>query len=356
MWTWSVSTSLRSRVSAVAGILGLSSGMTSSYRPALCQPLPPQNSSQPLYMSWPAWAMAPDSGARKPILIGPWANAAPAASIVIAAIVTAVSLRIDVPSLAILVLRLRILRPGHSTRTSAARSRLDRAAFCGTIAAFAGGLHGPSTMALLTPLTRDEVAPDLVSLRDECERVYPDFRHLWATMAHSPIVFRHVWGQLLDLKRESPVDARHFEIAILVVSHVTRCDYCVSHHTPRALGTGLTTAQVEYLATVGGASTDANGTVGRHPGFDGDESLVIDLARFILWAGMRAPAAGVGPRLVHHPRPRRLRPLAPRLSPPPIEGLIWRTTQCVAFNWDNDLVELDTEPEGTPRTREAKPG
>src|SRR5437870_13854393 len=90
----------------------------------------------------------------------------------------------------------RILRPGHSTRTSAARSRLDRAAFCGTIAAFTGGLHGPSTMALLTPLTRDEVAPDLVSLWDECERVYPDFRHLWAPMAHSPIVLRHVWGQL----------------------------------------------------------------------------------------------------------------------------------------------------------------
>src|SRR5206468_3441944 len=86
------------------------------------------------------------------------------------------------------------------------KADLDRAAFCGTIAAFAGGLHGPSTMALLTPLTRDEVAPDLVSLWDECERVYPDFRHLWATMAHSPIVIRHVWGQLLDLKRESPVD------------------------------------------------------------------------------------------------------------------------------------------------------
>src|SRR5262249_49929874 len=147
-------------------------------------------------------------------------------------------------------------------------------------------------MALLKPLTREEIASDLVSLWDECERVYPDFRHLWATMAHSPIVFRPVWGQLLDLKRESPVDARHFEIAILVVSHVARCDYCVAHHTPRALGTGLTRAQLTYLATVGGASMDANGTVAQHPGFDGDESLVIDLAHFILWAGMRAPAAG----------------------------------------------------------------
>ena len=163
-------------------------------------------------------------------------------------------------------------------------------------------------------------------------------------------------GPAPDLKRESPVDARHFEIAILVVSHVTRCDYCVSHHTPRALGTGLTTAQVEYLATVGGASVDANGTVGQHPGFDGDESLVIDLARFILWAGMRAPAAGVAPRVVHDLRRRLFDRLAARFSPRQIEELIWRTTQCVAFNWHNDLLELDPEPEVTLVTKDANHG
>ena len=95
-------------------------------------------------------------------------------------------------------------------------------------------------MALLKPLTRDEIAPELHALWDECEKTYPDFRNSWATMAHSPILFRHVWGQLLALKKESPVEARHFEIAILVVSNATRCDYCVAHHSPRALGAGLT--------------------------------------------------------------------------------------------------------------------
>src|SRR6266508_5473108 len=75
MWTRSDSTSLRARVSAVAGTPSLSSRMTSSLRPASCQPLSSQNSSQPLYMSLPAWAMAPESGARKPILTGAWALA-----------------------------------------------------------------------------------------------------------------------------------------------------------------------------------------------------------------------------------------------------------------------------------------
>jgi hypothetical protein len=44
-------------------------------------------------------------------------------------------------------------------------------------------------------------------------------------MANSPTIFRHVWGQLLELKRTSPVAARRFEIGIVVVSVLTRCAY-----------------------------------------------------------------------------------------------------------------------------------
>src|SRR5262245_49870112 len=80
MFTWSASTSLRALASVVAGKPSLSSRITSSLRPAICQPLSSQKSSQPLYMSLPAWAMAPDSGARKPILTGPWAAACAATS------------------------------------------------------------------------------------------------------------------------------------------------------------------------------------------------------------------------------------------------------------------------------------
>src|SRR5262245_50999340 len=75
MWTRSDSTSLRALVSAVAGMPSLSSRMTSSLRPASCHPFSSQKSSHPLYMSLPACAMAPESGARKPSLTGPWARA-----------------------------------------------------------------------------------------------------------------------------------------------------------------------------------------------------------------------------------------------------------------------------------------
>jgi hypothetical protein len=80
-------------------------------------------------------------------------------------------------------------------------------------------------MPLLSMLTREQVDPEVRALWDECERTYPAFKHLWATQANSPIVFRHVWGQLLELKRSSPVEARLFELGILVVSTLTRCAY-----------------------------------------------------------------------------------------------------------------------------------
>ena len=33
-----------------------------------------------------------------------------------------------------------------------------------------------------------------------------------------------------------------------------------------------------------------------------------------------------------------------------IAELVWRTTQCAAFNWHNELLELDLEPEVRPWT------
>jgi AhpD family alkylhydroperoxidase len=204
-------------------------------------------------------------------------------------------------------------------------------------------------MALLKPLTRDEIPADLHALWDECERSYPDFRNLWATMAHSPIVFRSIWGQLLAFKRESPVEARHFEIAILVVSGANRCEYCVAHHTPRALGTGLGPAQVDYLGALRLDALDPDTPLVSHPGFDEDESLVIDLARVVMWSGVHAPAAGVHPGAVHAVRRRLFDRLAARFSPRQVEELVWRTAQCAAFNWHNDLLELDPEPSTATR-------
>jgi len=205
-------------------------------------------------------------------------------------------------------------------------------------------------MPLLKPLTRDEIAPELRALWDECEATYPDFRNSWATMAHSPILFRHVWGQLLALKKESPVEARHFELAILIVSNATRCEYCVAHHNPRALGTGLSAAQIMALASLARAPLAEDHDFAGYPGFDADEGLVIDLARVVVGAGLPAPGGGLHPRVAQRLRRELFDRLGARFSPRQIAELVWRTTQCAAFNWHNELLELDLEPEVRPWT------
>jgi AhpD family alkylhydroperoxidase len=199
-------------------------------------------------------------------------------------------------------------------------------------------------MGLLPMLTRDQVAPELVPLWDECARLAPSFKHLWATQANSPIVFRHIWGELLEMKKSSPVAARHFELAIVVVSRLNRCQYCVSHHVPLAEAAGVDAAQLAALDALGlGPLADAHAFPPR-PGFDAEESVVVDLAHFLVWAGVWAPTHGVHPGHVHALRRRLFARLAERFSAQQIEELVWRITQCVAFNWHNEFLELDVEP------------
>lgn len=204
-------------------------------------------------------------------------------------------------------------------------------------------------MALLPPLTRDQVAPDLRPLWDDCEATVPAFRHLWATQAHSPTIFRHVWGQLLELKRSSPVAARHFEIAIVVVSNLNRCRYCVSHHTPLAEAAGLRREQIEALEAIALEPLAEDHDFPPRAGFAVDDGLVIDLAHFVVWSGIYPHVTDTHPRAVHRLRRRLFARLAARFSPRQIEELLWRVAQCAAFNWHNDFLELDIEPGVSPR-------
>lgn len=68
---------------------------------------------------------------------------------------------------------------------------------------------------------------------------------------------------------------------------------------------------------------------------------MIDLAYFLIWAGIHARTADVHPRSVHALRRRLHARLGERFSAQQIEELTWRFAQCVAFNWHNEFLELD---------------
>jgi AhpD family alkylhydroperoxidase len=80
------------------------------------------------------------------------------------------------------------------------------------------------------------------------------------------------------MKRSSPVVARHFELAIVVVSGLNRCRYCVSHHAPLAAAPGLSPSQVEVVERLDLRPLPESHDFPPRPGFTREDNLVIDLA------------------------------------------------------------------------------
>ena len=65
--------------------------------------------------------------------------------------------------------------------------------------------------------------------------------------AHSPVVLRHMMSMLIEMADEGLVQKRHLEIALVTVSKINECRYCVAHHAPRLVDTGLPTETVENI-------------------------------------------------------------------------------------------------------------
>ncbi len=68
---------------------------------------------------------------------------------------------------------------------------------------------------------------------------YGPFLNQVKVFAHRPPALEHVMGLLLDLAEEALLPKRYLEIALVAVSKLNGCAYCVAHHTPRLVDQGL---------------------------------------------------------------------------------------------------------------------
>ncbi len=105
----------------------------------------------------------------------------------------------------------------------------------------------------------------------------------------------------------------------------------------------MSATQVATLAKITLAPLPDDHAFPLREGFAADDSLVIDLAHFLVWTGIHARAMDVHPRVVHALKRRLHARLVERFTPRQIEELTWRFTQCVAFNWHNDFLEIEGE-------------
>jgi len=94
-------------------------------------------------------------------------------------------------------------------------------------------------MARVRDISIDEVPADVQPIYKRFADEYGPFLNQVRVFAHRPPALKHIMGLLLDFADESVLSKRYLEIALVAVSKINECRYCVAHHTPRAIEQGL---------------------------------------------------------------------------------------------------------------------
>jgi uncharacterized peroxidase-related enzyme len=94
-------------------------------------------------------------------------------------------------------------------------------------------------MARVRDVTINEVPEDVRPTYERFAGEYGPFLNQVKVFAHRPPAVKHLMGLLLELADEALLPKRYLEIALVVVSKLNECTYCVAHHTPRLVDQGL---------------------------------------------------------------------------------------------------------------------
>ena len=173
-------------------------------------------------------------------------------------------------------------------------------------------------MARVRDIEIDEVPENARETYQRFATEYGPFLNQVKVFAHRPPALRHVMGLLLELAEEQVLPKRHLEIALVVVSKLNECRYCVAHHAPRLIDQGLSTEAVENILEP------------EVPGFDEVDTLVRDYAVQVT-NNFQYIRDGMFDRLKEH------------FTEEQIVELTLRTALCGFFNRFNDALQIGME-------------
>ena len=94
-------------------------------------------------------------------------------------------------------------------------------------------------MARVRDVEIDEVPEEVRPIYQRFSAEYGPFLNQVRVFAHRPPALKHIMGLLLDLSDQAVLPKRYLEIALVVVSKLNECTYCVAHHAPRLVEQGL---------------------------------------------------------------------------------------------------------------------
>jgi uncharacterized peroxidase-related enzyme len=173
-------------------------------------------------------------------------------------------------------------------------------------------------MARVRDVAIDEVPPKLRGVYQRFAESYGPFLNQVKVFAHRPPALAHIMGLLLDLADEALLSKRHLEIALVVVSRLNECEYCVAHHAPRLLEQGLSAESVARIL-----EPDC-------PGLDEVDRLVRDYAVQVT-------------EKPQYMRDAIFEQLRKHFSEEQIVELTLRIALCGFFNRFNDALQIDME-------------
>jgi len=173
-------------------------------------------------------------------------------------------------------------------------------------------------MSRVSIKTREDLPAELRPLWDKMT-TYGAFENQAGVMAHRLPIFKYMWQLLVDLAEAATLSRRHLELALVTVSLLNKCDYCVSHHAPKLAVQGVSEAGAERLLDYKD-----------HPELDELDKLVVEYSIAVTnnW---------------NKTRDEMFARLRVHFSEAEIVELTWRIALCGAFNRFNDILQLDVE-------------
>ncbi len=179
-------------------------------------------------------------------------------------------------------------------------------------------------MARIPLLTADSgVAAELRDVFNSVEEMGLErFMNQFRALAHHAPLTRAIHGLMQACYAHSVVERKYLELAILMVSRLNKCNYCVVHHTPPALSYGISAAQLQAIE-------DGSWRDGEL--FDPVERAVLRFAE-----QMSTRKGRIDDSLFAD--------LSETFDKPQLVELTVRTGMCEFFNRFNEALQLDIEP------------
>lgn len=180
-------------------------------------------------------------------------------------------------------------------------------------------------MARVRDIRPGELPAELAEIYEAFADSYGPFRNQVAVFAHVPAALRHLMPLLMELREAKTLPKRALELAIVTVSQLNACQYCIAHHKPFLAVEGISAAGADRLLDYGD-----------HPELDQTDKLIVEYA-IAAWERPNRIPDELFARLRRH------------FSEAQIVELTLRITLCGFFNKFNDALQIEEEPEAALR-------